>query len=178
MVRNQPQVWFAVVIIALGVVFLFGTLFNFNVWAYCWPIGLILVGALLLLRPHTISPDTGSTFVLLGDIRRDEAWPVGPEEFWGGIYSLKLDLARAEIPIGETHLRVLGFIGDVDIRLPQEVGISLTSTAFISDVKLFGHKQDSILMPLDLVSDNYSTAERKIRLETGCFVSDIDIKRS
>jgi hypothetical protein len=32
-------------------------------------------------------------------------------------------------------------------------------------------------MPIDITSDNYATAERKIKLDTGCFVADIDINR-
>ena len=80
--RNQPQVWFGVLIILLGVVFLLGTLFNFNVWTYCWPIGLIALGVLFLVRPRTIGPNADSTSVVLGDIRRDEAWKVRDEEFW------------------------------------------------------------------------------------------------
>lgn len=175
--RNQPQVWFGVLIILLGVVFLLGTLFNFNVWTYCWPIGLIALGVLFLVRPRTIGPNADSTAVVLGDIRRDEAWKVRDEEFWAIIGGFKFDLSRADIPIGETHLRVVGFVGDIDIRLPQEVGIHIISNAFVSDVKLFGHKQDSVFMPIDISSDNYAAAERKIKLDTACFVADIDINR-
>lgn len=175
--RNQPQVWFGVLIILLGVVFLLGTLFNFNVWTYCWPIGLIALGVLFLVRPQTIGPNANSTAIVLGDIRRDEAWKVSDEEFWAGICGLKLDLSRADIPIGETHLRLVGFIGDVDLRLPPDVGCHIVSTAFISDVKMFGHKQDSLFVPIDVTSDNYAAAERKIRLDTACFIADIDIKR-
>ncbi len=176
--RNQPQVWFGIFIVLLGAVFLFGTLFNFNVWAYCWPIGLIALGVFVLIRPRTIGPNAGSTMVLLGDVRRDETWKVSDEEFWVGVCGLKFDLDRAEIPIGETRIRVLGFVGDIDIRLPEAIGLRIVSNAFVSDVKLFGRKQDSILMPIAVASDNYATAERKIRLETGCFVADIDIRRS
>ncbi len=176
--RNQPQVWFAILIIALGVAFLFGTLFNFNVGTYCWPIGLIALGVIFLIRPHTIGPNANSTAIVLGDIHRDETWKVSDEEFWGGICGLKMDLSRAEIPIGETHLRLIGFIGDIDIRLPEAIGLHIISNAFISDVKMFGHKQDSFFMPIDVTSDNYATAERKLRLDTGCFIADIDIKRS
>jgi lia operon protein LiaF len=176
--RNQPQVWFGILLVLLGAAFLFGTLFNLDVWTFCWPIGLILVGLLLLVRPRTIGPDAHSTFVLLGDIRRDETWKVSDEEIWAGICGVKIDLSRAEIPIEETRLRVIGFVGDIDIRLPQNAGIHIISNAFVSDVKLLGHKQSSVLMPIDITSDNYAAAERKIRLDTGCFVSDIDIKRS
>jgi predicted membrane protein len=176
--RNQPQVWFGVLIIVLGIVFLLGTLFSFNVWTYCWPIGLIALGVVVLIRPRTLGPHATSTAIVLGDIKRDETWKVSDEEFWAGICGLKLDLSRAEIPIGETHLRLISFIGDIDLRLPQEVGIHITSNAFISDVKLFGRKQDSFFLPNDVTSDNYATAERKIRLDTGCFIADIDVKRS
>ena len=42
--RNQGQVIFGILIILIGLMFLFGNLFDVNVGALCFPVGLILVG--------------------------------------------------------------------------------------------------------------------------------------
>jgi lia operon protein LiaF len=176
--RNQGQVYLALFIILIGVLFLIGNLFDVDVGTFCWPTALILLGLWLLLRPQLISSDAAVHQKLLGDIRRRGAWQVTDEEIWLGIGDIRLDLAEAEIPVGETKLRVWNFVGSVNLRVPDDVGVSLTSTAFVSDVRMFGRKQEGILTPVQMSSENYETAERKVRLEITCFVADVRIRRA
>jgi lia operon protein LiaF len=114
---------------------------------------------------------------VLGQIERDGPWQVGNEEFWGFITDMDLNMVKADIPLGETRLRAMGFIGDVELLTPEDVGVSVTSNAFISDVKMPGNKEDSFLVPVHWQSDNYKTAERKISLETTFFIADIKIRQ-
>ncbi len=176
--RNQPQVWLGLAIVLVGVVLLFNTLFRIDIWDYCWPIGLIALGVLFLVRPRTLSPNSESSAIVIGDVRRAEGWQVHTEEFWAFIADLKLDLSRAEVPIGETRLRYVGFIGDIDLKLPDAIGLRVTSNAFISNVKMLGNNRDGFFLPIDVTSDNYATAERKIHLDTLCFISDVSVKKS
>ena len=176
--RNQGQLILGVVVIVVGAVLLIGSLFDVDVWVLCWPIGLIVLGLLLLLRPQLISSDTASRQKLLGDIRRRGEWQVTDEEFWLGIGDVTLDMTGAEIPVGETQLRVLQFIGDVRVSLPEEVGVSLSATAMIGSVRAFGRKRDIFFTPLHLASENYETAERKVRLETSMFIGDVRIRQA
>jgi predicted membrane protein len=176
--RNQGELILGVVVILLGVLFLIGNVFDVDVWALCWPIGLILLGLWVLLRPQLVGSDAAVRQKLIGDIRRTGTWQVTDEEFWIGIGDVRLDLSEAEIPPGETRLRVFGFVGTVRLIAPEDVGISLSSSAFVADVRLFGRKRDSILVPVHMTSDDYETAERKIRLETTAFVGDVRVRRA
>jgi lia operon protein LiaF len=176
--RNQGQLILGVVVIVVGAVLLIGSLFDVDVWVLCWPIGLIVLGLLLLLRPQLISSDTASRQKLLGDIRRRGEWQVSDEEFWLGIGDVTLDMTSAEIPPGETHLRVVQFVGDIRLSLPEGVGVSLSSTAMIGSVRAFGRKRDIFFTPLRLSSENYETAERKVRLETSMFIGDVRIRQA
>jgi lia operon protein LiaF len=175
--RNQGQVFIALVLILLGVMFLLGNLFNIDVGLFCWPMALILLGVWLLLRPRLVAPGTEITQKVLGQIERDGPWQVRDEEFWSFIADMDLNMAKADIPLGETKLRAMGFIGDVELLAPEDIGVAVASNAFISDVKIPGGKEDSFLVPLHWQSDNYKTAERKIYLETTFFIADIKIRQ-
>lgn len=177
--RDRGQVFIGAAIILAGLVFLIGNQFNINVWAFCWPTALILLGVWLLVRTQRGVPDTGvrQRLLILGDMHRDGAWQVADEEIWVGVGDVDLDMLEAEVPLGETRIRILGFVSDVDILVPEGVGVSVSSTAFVSDAKVLGKKREGILVPVDVVSDDYETAERKVRLETTCFVSEVKVRR-
>ena len=175
--RNQGQLFIGIVLVLVGLMFLIGHLFDINVWAFCWPLGLILLGVWLLLRPQLVSSDTAVRQRLLGDIHRDGVWQVADEEIWIGVGDVDLDMTSADIPVGETRLRVFGFVGDVDVLVPAGVGVSVSSTAFVTDARVLGQKRDRFLAPLHLASEDYETAERKVRLETTFFVVGLKVKR-
>lgn len=68
--RNQGMVFLAVFIILSGVFLLIGNILNINLWAFCFPIGLIVLGLFLILRPRMVGPDTRSEVILIGDLDR------------------------------------------------------------------------------------------------------------
>jgi predicted membrane protein len=175
--RNQGQLTIAVVIILIGAIFLIGNLLDVDVWVFCWPIGLILLGLWLLFRPQLVGSDAAVGQKLLGNIRRKGVWQVTDEEFWLGIGDVRLDMTEAEIPIGETRIDVWHFVGDVRLVVPEGVGVKLSSSAFFVDARLFNRKVDSILTHVEMTSEDYETAERKIRLGTSSFVGEIRVRR-
>jgi predicted membrane protein len=177
-VRNQGRIVAGIAIIGIGLLFLVGTVFRVNVWAFCLPIGLIVIGAWMLLRPSMVGPDVRISQKVLGDIRRKGAWDVVDEEIWLGVGDVRLDLTEATIPTGEPKIQIYGFVGDVDLIVPQGIGVSVSSWAFFTDGKVFGKKHESFVMPLNVESDDYSTAERRVHLETYFFVTDLTVKEA
>lgn len=175
--RNQSQLVVGVIILLLGLIFLIGNLFNINVWAFIWPFILIVLGLWLLFRPRLVSTGTAINFHPLGDVQRRGTWSVADEEIWMFVGDITLDFTNATLPPGETKLRVIGFVTDIDVFLPAEVGLSISSTAFLTDAKVFGEKNERFLIPVNVVSDNYEAAERKIHLETVLFVADLTAER-
>ena len=176
---NRGQLVFAVVIIVVGVVLLIGSLFDIDVWALGWPTALILLGLGLLFRPKLVRGDAATRQkVLLGDIRRRGAWQVMEEELWMGVGEIRLDMTEAEIPDGETTIRIWSIDSPVRLTVPEGVGVAVSSTAFYTDARFFGRKRESILAPLRASSDGYATAEPRLRLEIMSFSGDIKIERA
>ena len=175
--RNKWQVVIGAFIILVGLMILIGNLTGFNFWKIFWPLLLIGLGIVLLLRPQMISSDATVRQKLLGDIRLDGEWQVTDEEIWLLVGDVRIDLTEAQIPAGETKFRIFGFVGDVRMIVPAGVGISVQSNAFVTDSRVLGEKRESFLAPMHFATDDYETAERKIRLETGYFVADIKVKQ-
>lgn len=173
--RNQGQLIFGGLLVFLGAVLLFGTLFQINVWAICWPAALVLLGVYLLVRPNLSMSGVGVNFHPFGDVKRRGDWAVTNEEIWMFIGDVDLDLTRAEVPAGDTVIRIFGFITDVDLIVPPEVGLAVSSLAFVTDSKILGSKGDSFLAPVSYTSPGYDQAERRVRLESFAFIADLDV---
>jgi len=176
--HNKWQVFIGILIILVGLMSLIGTIFDVDVGAFCWPIGLIALGVFLLLRPQLVSPDTAVRLKLVGDVRRHGAWQVADEEIWIGVGGVRLDMTSADVPVGETRIRVFGFVGDVKLLVPEGVGVSVSSMAFVTDARVLGQKRDSFFSPIHFASDGYETAERKVQLETNYFVVNLRVRRA
>ena len=78
--------------------------------------------------------------------------------------------------IEEIYNIFVGFVSDIVLILPEDVGISVALTSFYSELKFLGTRDETFVSPLEQSSEGYDLAERKIKLETVCFVSDIKVK--
>ena len=174
---NKQQMFIGIVIVLIGTLFLIGSIFDVDVWGLCWPAALISAGVLLLTRPHLLDPNTPGRVKLFGNVRKRGKWQVADDELWIGIGDVRLNMIDADIPVGETRIRVYGFVGDVRVSVPKGVGISALSTSFVTDAKVLGHKGDYFVTPFEKSSDDYETAERKVRVEMMGFVSNMKIKQ-
>ena len=166
-----------VLVILYGLFLLLGELFNFNGWAFFFPLLLIALGVWLILRPRMLGPHGQIQTRLLGDIDRTGDWQVVTEEIWLAIGDIHMDFTHARVPEGETILTVFGFVNDLKLIVPEGVGIGLHCSAFVSDVKMYGEKETTIFMPMDRNSDDYATCSRKVLIRTNHFVVDIKVKR-
>ena len=131
--RNRGPLFIGSLLVIFGMVLLLGNIFQINIWALCWPTGLILVGVWLLLRPRFALPGTLVNIRFIEDDKRKGQWQVNNEEIWSFINTVRLDMTQATIPAGETTIRMYGFISDIDILVPMDVGCSVSSSA-ISDI--------------------------------------------
>jgi lia operon protein LiaF len=175
MMQNHGQLLVGAFLVLLGIGFLVANVLRISFWAICFPASLILVGVLLLLRPQLFGTSSASNWYLFGDVKRSGEWAAADEEFWLLFGDTKLDFTHAQLPVGETTLRINGFIGDVDITVPSEVGISVSASGFIVDVRTPTEKIDRFLSLVNVTSPNYATAERKLHLSTIFFIGDIDV---
>jgi predicted membrane protein len=174
-VRNQgqPLVVIGVLIILASLALLIGNLLDIDMGVLCLPVFLILAGIWLLARPYVVSPETALRFRVFGPIRRVGSWTVTDEEIYYLLGDAKFDLTEAEIPAGETVIRVYYLLGDIKMWVPEDVGVSISSMAVITEARLFGEKREGFFSHVELASEEYKTFERRVRLEVVCFIADI-----
>ena len=163
--RNRGQFILGGLVLFIGLISLLSVIFDIDFWAFCWPAGLILLGIWLLVRPKYSSLDSNV-------IIRPQ---LASQEIWVFVGDIDLDLTHADVPSGETKIKVYGFVGDVKLRAPQDVGVSVSSTSFITDANLWRENRDYFLTPVHRVSEGYQTAERKVQLEVMFFVVNLRV---
>lgn len=173
--RNRGQFIIGGLVLFLGLVSLLSVIFDIDFWAFCWPVGLILLGIWLLVRPRYSSLDSSVIIRPLGNVHHYGEGHLTNREIWVFVGDIDLDLTHTDISSGETTIRVYGFVGDVKLRAPQDVGVSVSSTSFITDANLWREKRDHFLTPVHRVSEGYQTAERKVKLEVMFFVVNLRV---
>jgi hypothetical protein len=173
--QNRSQMAVGAFLVLLGAGFLLANVLKISFWAICFPVSLILAGVLLLLRPKRFGTSSSANWYLFGDIKRRGDWAVANEEFWLLFGDAELDFTRAQLPVGETTIRINGFIGDVDVTVPPEVGVLVSASGFIVDVRTPTEKIDRFLSLANVASPNYATAKRKLHVSTIFFIGDIDV---
>jgi lia operon protein LiaF len=173
--QNRSQALMGAGLLVLGSGFLLANVLQINFWAVCFPAGLIVLGVLLLVRPRVFDTSSASSWRLFGDVRRGGEWTPADEEFWLLIGSTRLDFTQAQLPAGETHIRINGLIGDVDVLVPPDVGVTVSASGLIVDLRTPTDKVDRFLSPANSASLNYASAERKLHLSTTFLIGDIDV---
>jgi lia operon protein LiaF len=171
------QINVGIAVIVIGVFYLIGALTGFNFWGLLCPAALILIGVALIVQTRRIRPDTDFSVKVIGDIRRRSGEPLENQEIWVGIADIDFSPAEADIPLGETRFRLIGFVGDIDLRIPDGVGLSIASLAFLTEAKILGEKTSNFVAPFEYTTPGYAEAERRIRLEITFFVADLTVRR-
>lgn len=174
--RNNTSVMFAIALIAIGALFIIGNLANIDTWALCFPIGLIVLGVVLIARPMLAPAGTHVDICLLGDIKRRSGWVVQNEELWAFIGDVSLDFNAASLPPGETRIRVIGLLGDLKIDAPVTTPLSITSSAFITDSKIYGEKREGFFSPIEWTAPGYADADRRVVIESLRLIGSVKVR--
>ena len=164
-------------LIVLGLLALISSWIGVDFCALALPLLLIAAGVYIILRPR-YAPRGGTMHIQpLGNIKRTGAWTALDEELWVLIGDAIFDLSQATLPPGETVIRVLGFVGDLKLVVPDTVPIAVTSVAFLTGSRIFGAKRDTFLQPFETATEGYADAESRIRFESWRFVTTVKVRR-
>jgi len=164
------------IVLGVGILLFFGAVFNINIWGLICPAGLIALGIWLIYRTRQDPREGDLKIKFVGDIRRGGNWQPQSEEIWGFVLDSRLDFTEAELPEGETVIRVGAFVNDFKATVPADVGVAVYSMAFMTESRIQEEKQDTFFIPFSWESSNFATASKKILLKPICFVSEVKIE--
>jgi predicted membrane protein len=175
--QNRGQVLVGSSLVLFGGGLLVASLLHINFWAICFPMTLIVVGLFFLIArpPMWEATTTSSNSQFVGDIVRSGEYTVASEEFRLFVGDVRLDMSRAQFPLGETVIRLNGFVYDADLTVPDDVGVSVSANGFVVDTKLGAQHSENFLSGIQLATANYPTAERKLRVVMNSFVGNVRV---
>jgi predicted membrane protein len=174
---NRGYVMIGAALIVLGLLALLSVWIGVDFCALALPLLLIAAGVYILVRPRYAPPGSTMGVRFLGNIKRSGAWTVLDEELWVLVGDAIFDLTQATLPPGETVIRVLGFVGDLKLVVPDTVPVAITSVAFLTTSRIFGAKKDTFLEPFETASEGYAAAESRLRFESWRFVTGVKVRR-
>ena len=173
--NKRSQQILAFFLIALGGLYLLANFININPSDIFWPVVLILLGFLFILRPRSVAPENAKVY-FAGDKKFGSDWQPQDEDlrmFAGDLY---IDLGKADLPSGTTTFAVRCFASDIDILLPADVGLKISSSGFVVETKFDGESKSNVMTGLDYQTENYASAEKKFDLNTLSFAVDITVR--
>jgi hypothetical protein len=173
--KPKTETYVAIGIILIGVLLLVANLTDTPIWPYLWPTALIVIGVWLVVRPRLRPSTKRATWRLLDGVHRRGTWQVTDEEIWFFVGDSTLDMREADIPLGETHIRVHGLVGEVDIHVPPDAGVRVTGQALVTDANDFGYSQQYILAPYETRTPTYDQAERRVHVDVQFLVVDLNV---
>jgi predicted membrane protein len=173
---KRGQQVLAISLIVLGGLLLAARFLSISPGRIFWPLVLVILGVILVVSPQSLRPSANSRFAFAGDYYFDESWEVQSQEFRMFAGDVEFDLTNAAIPEGETFIQVYCFAGDLDVRLPADVGVKIATNAFVTDAKINGEKKEFVFSGLRYKSEGYDEAARKLVFEWSSFASDISLR--
>lgn len=175
--RGRGQLIIGGLLIFWGLLVLLENFTSIDFGELFWPIVLIGIGLWMIFRPRMVGAETDVGMRLLGDIRKMGEWQVKDVEYWSFIGDIKLDFSEAQVPAGETAIRVFGFIGDLKLRVPEGIGVAISNIGFVTESSIFGRKAGGFVTPVDWKSEGYEAAEKKLNIEMVNFIGGIKASR-
>ena len=178
---GSAQLFFALMLIVVGILFLLGNLglFVFN-WSILWPLLLMLFGAWLVWRAFLPASSHRSEISYgFGDYAPNLAGKeIRRETFSHGFGDFELDLSQAKFPDGESAVHASIGFGNLKVIVPSGVSLKIHASAGFGDARLFDEKTDGIGPSLRFKSDDYATAARKLEVDASAGFGNVKVVKS
>ncbi|MCS7461771.1 cell wall-active antibiotics response protein LiaF [Paenibacillus doosanensis] len=105
-----------------------------------------------------------------------EPWVLRSSSIWNVLGELQIDLTYAIPEQPETTIVLQGVIADVDIIVPEDMGLSVTAWVLFGQSDIGPNKEAGVFNKTVWQSANYETADTRVELLITYVVADIDIK--
>lgn len=114
---------------------------------------------------------------IVDSLRMDgEAWTPVSMSRWSLLSEIRMDLSLAIQEEEEVTVMIQGFVGDIDVVLPPDYGLSLESNMLVGRVAVGDEKDGGLLNRKTWQSPNFDRCSHRMKLIVGCIVGDIEIK--
>lgn len=105
-----------------------------------------------------------------------EPWVLKDSSVWFVFGEVNLDLSTAIWEQEETTILIQGVVGDIDIIVPEEIGVWVEASLAVGPVHVDLHNDHGVMSKVNWQSSNYGTSSNRVKLIVSFIVGDIDIK--
>ena len=196
MKASNAQSW-GIALIVVGVFLLVGNMAGVDIGdliSTWWPLILVVWGLTMLFRGSRTSdpskstkiPEAGAGAVSSDQLAQssvfgDATIRVSSQSFRGGSLSTvfgdsDVDLRQCVLAEGEHWLRVSGVFGDTEILIPQTMAVSVTASTTFGDVQITDQKREGFAPALNYESPEFSTASRRLHVQTSQIFGDVTVR--
>ncbi|MDD9271166.1 cell wall-active antibiotics response protein LiaF [Paenibacillus sp. GCM10023248] len=161
------------VLIAVGGVILFGDHVTIVI-----SIVLISLGVFFIRSKQMQKDDTYIQKQKLVDSVRlgREPWIMRNSSTWYIIGETYIDLSLAILEQKETTVILQGVVGDVDIKVPDDIGVSVAASVTFGQIQVGVERESGVMNKLHWQSPNYERCDHRVKLVLSYIVGDIKIK--
>jgi lia operon protein LiaF len=128
-------------------------------------------------------------FHFVGEIRLgDQPWALENSSYSLGVGEVYMDLTTALLEEGVTYVNLSGWVGSVQIIVPEDLAIDVSADVNIGSVEIFGeeqefsrhHKNRRSGVSSNLLcyrSEDYDKALKKVRINASVNIGEVSLKR-
>ncbi len=136
---------------------------------------LIVLGVLAILaeaRARRVRRRLSQTF---GHIRSADGWAVEDGVLRTVFGDIDLDLREANLPVGETALTLLCWVGAIRLRVPSGVGLEVEAQSFIGTVDVLGRHEEGLVRDILVRTDDYANSERRLHVRISTVIGELEV---
>jgi lia operon protein LiaF len=161
------------VMMGIGAVILFGDYLTIVV-----SIVLISLGIFFIRSKQVHKDDTYIQKQKIVDSVRlgREPWILRNTSTWYLVGETYIDLSLAILEQKETTLILQGVVGDIDIKVPDDIGVSVTASMMFGQLQIAEQKETGVMNKVVWQSDNYQNCDHRVKLVLSFIVGDIKVK--
>jgi len=137
----------------------------------------IVLGVLAVLaeaRARRVRRRLSQTF---GHIRSADGWSVEDGVLRTVFGDIDLDLRDADLPLGETTLTLLCWVGAIRLRVPHGVGLEVEAQSFIGTVDVLGRREEGLVRDILVRTDDYEEQERRLHVRISTVIGELEVVR-
>lgn len=200
--RSMAAVTVGLVLVAVGVLALLATLGVDIPMTVVGPVALLVLGVGVIASAVRGEPAGGvmavaivlGVFLALGSMVgallnvplrggigdrtfQPEATAELEDEYHLLIGQLVLDLRETDLGAGTTEIDVSTAIGQVEVRLPDDVAVSVDSEVGGGSSVVLGRQEDGLAVDNDVESDGYANADQRLLLHVGVGLGEVRVTR-
>lgn len=139
---------------------------------------LIALGVLAMLASLRVRRVRHRLSRAFGHVRSAGEWRLEDAVIRTAIGDIHLDLRGAELPEGETELTLLCWLGTIQVQAPADLGLDVEAQTFIGTVDVLGVREDGVIRDINVRTDDFETAPRRLKLRLSTVVGELLVVRS